>query len=180
MALFILIFIVGCEGLGNIPNLRIERRDWKIPIDRPVGSYTTRVTIEYPDEESKVKYQPSIQSGQTLEAYGYKDGSQYFTLVSAKEINLQKEFEVSLAKPLYGNLKVNDKLSLYIKVGILSIECFVTVEPPINPDFSPADLTTQRSVLPANISITRSTEELIETVTKDNEAQIDTDEEDAG
>jgi len=182
MLLLFLLLFSGHGIVDGLINVRIDKNQWNVQLDKPVQYDVTTLYVEKLVESDK--FNISIQPTSLL-VPGILDGSAYFELKShlAKDTNLRKHFIVRLLKPLYGNFEANDKLSLSIKVDVLSVsekkpfrisrEIHVNVDPPFDPNFNPEDLTsttTQRYIPTGTASgITRSTEELLETTTKDPE-----------
>jgi len=146
--LFIILTFIQPSSNKTPPTLRVDPRQWRIPIDRPVGSHTARVYIINHSGENQENVNitlepPSVKYGSFL------DGSNNFKITQISSADKKtSSYEISLKKPLYGNFQVNDEMLLSVKVhsaGVsLTNEVHVIVEPAINPNFGVNDLTTEK------------------------------------
>jgi len=167
--LLILLTVVLPASNKTPPTVRVDPRQWKIPIDRPVGSHTARVYIlnHSGDDQGNVTITlepPSVK-------LGFLDGSDNFKITQLHSGGKRNgNFEISLKKPLYGNYKVDDQMLLSVKVhsdGVtLTNEVHVVVEHPVNPDFSIDDLTTKR-LSPTTTMLSSTTQQTTTKLTTD-------------
>jgi len=145
----------------NTPiTIRVESRQWNIPLDDKVGSRITRIHIVDPDTDP-ANITASIKKIGTN--YGpFHDGSQYFELYPVKSTKREKKFDVILKKPLLGNFEAGDQFNLVIQAydGVITStnEIYGRIEEARDPSLNPDDLTTKKPIpFPTTATTTTTT-----------------------
>jgi len=145
----------------NTPiTIRVESRQWNIPLDDKVGSRITRIHIVDPDTDP-ANITASIKKIGTN--YGpFHDGSQYFELYPVKSTIGDKKFDVILKKPLLGSFEAGDQFNLVIQAydGVITStnEIYGRIEEARDPSLNPDDLTTKKPIpFPTTATTTTTT-----------------------
>jgi len=144
-------FVLSLSGFSsqNTPiTIRVESRQWNIPLDDKVGTRLTRIHIvdldthPYPDNIT-------VSIGKIGTNYGpFHDASQYFELYPIKSRKGDKKFDVILKKPLLGNFAAGDQFNLVIQASdgyhnrVFKNDIFGRIEEARDPSLNHDDLTT--------------------------------------
>jgi len=145
----------------NTPiTIRVESRQWNIPLDEKVGSRITRIHIVDPDTDP-ANITASLRKIGTN--YGpFHDASQYFELYPIRNTRGDTKFDVILKKPLLGNFEAGDQFNLVIKAndGVITtkLEIYGRIEEARDPSLNPDDLTTKKPIpFPTTATTTTTT-----------------------
>jgi len=145
----------------NTPiTIRVESRQWNIPLDEKVGSRITRIHIVDPDTDP-ANITASLRKIGTN--YGpFHDASQYFELYPIRNTRGDKKFDVILKKPLLGNFEAGDQFNLVIQAndGVITSkhEIYGRIEEARDPSLNPDDLTTKKPIpFPTTATTTTTT-----------------------
>jgi len=145
----------------NTPiTIRVESRQWNIPLDDKVGSRITRIHIVDPDTDP-ANITASLQKIGTN--YGpFHDASQYFKLYRIRNTRGDIKFDVILKKVLLGNFEAGDQFNLVIQAndGVITSkhEIYGRIEEARDPSLNPDDLTTKKPIpFPTTATTTTTT-----------------------
>jgi len=156
-------FVLALSGFSsqNTPIIiRVESRQWNIPLDDRVGSRITRIHIKDPDTHPD---NITVSLGKVSTNYGpFHDASGFFELYPITSGRGDKKFDVILKKPLLGSFEAGDQFNLAINahdgdIGS-SAEVYGRIEEARDPSLHPDDLTTSStSRRPTTTTITSTT-----------------------
>jgi len=101
-------------GDGTPPIVRLEPRNWNLPIDAKVGQVVSRLTIIDRDTH---KNNISVNFSRVTVRIGpFHDGSPYFQTFEIRSlIATEKKFDIELARSLEGKFKAGDQFNLYVE-----------------------------------------------------------------
>jgi len=157
---FLVLSLSGFSSQNTPITIRVESRQWNIPLDDKVGSRITRIHIVDPDTHP-ANITASIKKIGTN--YGpFHDGSQYFELYPVKSTKRETKFDVILKKPLLGNFEAGDQFNLVIQAndGVITStnEIYGRIEEARDPSLNPDDLTTKKPIpFPTTATTTTTT-----------------------
>lgn len=180
---FLVLSLSGFSSPNTPITIRVESRQWNIPLDDKVGTRLTRIHIvdldthPYPDNIT-------VSIGKIGTNYGpFHDASQYFELYPIKSRKGDKKFDVILKKPLLGNFEAGDQFNLVIQASdgyhnrVFKNDIFGRIEEARDPSLGHDDLTTSstsaRPTLKTTTKITTSspilntTSTIVNTTTSD-------------
>jgi len=107
--------LVCCQkgGGGTPPLVRLEPRNWNLPIDAKVGQVVSRLIIVDRDTH---KDNISVSFSRVHARIGpFHDGSPYFQKYEIpNSIAGEKKFDIELARSLEGKFKAGDQFNLYV------------------------------------------------------------------
>jgi len=152
----------GVSSQNNTPiTIRVESRQWNIPLDDKVGSRITRIHIVDPDTHPD---NITVSLDKIRTNYGpFHDASGFFELYPIKSGKRgDKKYDVILKKPLLGKFEAGDQFNLQILAhdGVItsSSEIYGRIEEARDPNLHPDDLTTSStSRRPTTTKITTTT-----------------------
>jgi hypothetical protein len=142
--LFLVLALSGFSSENTPITIRVESRQWNIPLDDRVGSRITRIHIVDPDTHPD---NITVSLGKIGTNYGpFHDASQFFELYPVKRGQSDKSFDVILKRPLLGSFEAGDQFNLAIQAhdGVIrsAAEIYGRIEEARDPSLHPDDLTT--------------------------------------
>jgi len=151
----------GVSSQNTPITIRVESRQWNIPLDDKVGSRITRIHIVDPDTHPD---NITVSLDKIRTNYGpFHDASGFFELYPIKSGKRgDKKYDVILKKPLLGKFEAGDQFNLEIQAhdGVIqsSSEIYGRIEEARDPNLHPDDLTTSStSRRPTTTKITTTT-----------------------
>jgi len=155
------IALSGVSSQNTPITIRVESRQWNIPLDDKVGSRITRIHIVDPDTHPD---NITVSLDKIRTNYGpFHDASGFFELYPIKSGKRgDKKYDVILKKPLLGKFEAGDQFNLEIQAhdGVIqsSSEIYGRIEEARDPNLHPDDLTTSStSRRPTTTKITTTT-----------------------
>lgn len=102
------------QVFNSPPVIRVTEREWDIPLDTPVGSRISKITVK--DQDTHHSNITISFERATHQTGPFHDGSKYFKAVYlASRRRGELKFEVLLGRSLVGNFKVGDQFNLNIQ-----------------------------------------------------------------
>eukprot|EP00092_Neocalanus_flemingeri_P013493 GFUD01014552.1.p1 GENE.GFUD01014552.1~~GFUD01014552.1.p1 ORF type:complete len:606 (+),score=67.44 GFUD01014552.1:159-1976(+) len=176
---FLILFLAGFSAQNTPITIRLEKRQWDIPLDTKVGAAITRIHIVDPDTDPS---NITASFGKVTTNYGpFHDASEYFGLYPLKSDKGDKKFEAFLKKPLLGKFQAGDQFNLVVQAndGTLTskVEVYGRIEEARDASLVPNDLTT--SSTSTTTSTTSASPILSKTATEVNTTTSDPKDDDA-
>jgi len=140
----VVLSLAGFSAQYTPLTIRIENRQWNIPLDAKVGRPITRIHIV---DKDPTQDNITVTLEKVTTNYGpFHDASDYFGLLFLEGRSGDKKYEVILEKPLLGKFKAGDQFNLAIQAhdGQLTHknEVYGRIEEARDPNAVPKDLTT--------------------------------------
>jgi len=139
IGVFLVLSLSGFSSQNTPITIRVESRQWNIPLDFNVGSRITRIQIVDPDTDP-ANITASIKKIGTN--YGpFHDGSQYFEMYRVQRTRGDMKFDMILKKPLLGSFEAGDHFNLVIQaydgVKTSTTEIYGRIEEARDPSLNP-------------------------------------------
>jgi len=144
IGVLLVLSLAGFSSQNTPLTIRLESRQWNIPLDAKVGRFVTKVHLVDPDADQN---NVTASLGKVTTNYGpFHDASEYFGLFQLRSSKGDKKYEVFLKKPLLGKFKAGDQFNLVVQAsdGQYNVgnEVYGRIEEARNPNLIPSDLTT--------------------------------------
>lgn len=141
----LMVSLLGTSSQNTPILIRVDNRQWNIPLDDRVGTRITRVYIKDPDTHAD---NITASLGKVASNWGpFHDASSFFELYRLNDSRGELTFDVILKKPLLGQFKAGDQFNLVIQAfdGVISskTEIYGRIEEARNPALTQDDLTTK-------------------------------------